>query len=353
MSGGAHIVTTGFAPWDAISNHVLEEQRVLRSRGLRSEIFADPRFVHPDLAGFVHPAVHWERLTRPGDIAILHYSIASDSIAHVHAVADVALLAYHNITPAELLWRWTPDLARVCHEGRRTLAGLAGQVAGASADSTFNAEELAGLGFAEPAVVGILRPELSPSVTTPDRHPSRRLELLFVGRGVPNKAIHHLVMAVHALSDVGRDVHLTHIGSWGGAPRYERYCRDLARWLGVTSNVTFAGSVSDDEMVAAYQSADVFVCLSDHEGFCVPIVEAMQYGLPIVAYASSAIPWTAGDAALLLDEKSPSLVAEAIMEVNENPALRERMASGRVQRLAFHSREAVSDRLMAHLERFL
>lgn len=352
MSRAAHIVTTGFAPWDAISNHVLQEQRVLRGLGIRCEIFADMRFVHEDLRSLVHPASSWERVARPDDVALLHYSIASESIDHVLARAERSAIGYHNITPAELLWEWAPGLARVCAVGRRRLAELAQRVTASSADSDYNAGELRELGFPNPAVVGILRPPLPPPISAA-RHRSDRLEVLFVGRGVPNKAIHHLAMTMHALKDVGVRAHLTHIGSWGGMAPYERYCRDLIHELDLHHEITLLGSVSDARMASAYANADVFLCLSDHEGFCVPIVEAMHYGLPIVAFASSAVPWTAGDAALLLDEKSPSLVSEAIQEVRENTALRERMAAGRERQLAYHSETSVTGRLLAHLEDLL
>ncbi len=348
MSGAAHIVTTGFAPWDAISNHVLQEQQVLHRMGIRCEIFADMRFVHEDLRSMVHPATRWDDVARPGDLALLHYSIASESIDHVLERADRSAIGYHNITPAELLWEWTPGLARVCAMGRRRLGELADQVDASSADSDYNARELTELGFPDPAVVGILRPPL-PAPLPSARRGSRRIELLFVGRGVPNKAIHHLVMTMHALKDVGVDAHLTHIGSWGGASLYERYCRQLVHDLDLYDQVSFLGSVSDRRMATAYADADIFLCLSDHEGFCVPLVEAMHYDLPIVAYASSAIPWTAGEAALLLDAKPPSLVAEAVVEVIENRRLRDRLADGRVKQLAFHSEASVTERLMDHL----
>ncbi len=352
MSAAAHIVVTGFVRRDAISNHVLQEQQVLQGMGIRCEIFADMRYVQEDLRSMVHPASRWDDIARPGDLALLHYSISSESIDHVLERADRTAIGYHNITPAELLWEWTPGLAQVCAMGRRRLGELANMVDGSSADSDYNAQELTELGFPDPAVVGILRPPLPPPLRS-TRRGSRRLELLFVGRGVPNKALHHLVMTMHAMKDVGVDAHLTHIGSWGGAALYERYCRQLVDDLDLHDEVTFLGSVSDGRMATAYADADLFLCLSDHEGFCVPLVEAMHYDLPIVAYSSSAVPWTAGDAALLLDEKPPSLVAEAIVEVVENRALRDRLAEGRVHQLAFHSEEAVTERLLDHLRGIL
>ena len=112
----------------------------------------------------------------------------------------------------------------------------------------------------------------------------------------------------------------------------------------------FAGSIDDTELANAYATSDVFVCLSDHEGFCAPLLEAMTAGLPIVAYASTAIPWTVGDAALLLDEKPPSLVAEAIIETLRNPTLRARMAEGRRERLDYHRPEMVQHRLLEFIE---
>lgn len=352
MSQGVHIVTTGFVPRDAISHHVIEEQRIIRDMGLRCEIFANPELTDPALSSTARSIHDWTRHTHADDAAILHYSIANPAFEPILKRARCCGLTYHNITPASFLWDFAPRLALECLRGRRHLAELAGRVAATAADSEFNAEELRALGFPDPTVVGLLRAPLPPVVRLRTTSAGRS-QLLFVGRGVPNKAQHDLILSLAALTETGFDATLRLIGAWGGLESYRRWCGELATRTGVDDRVEFAGSVDDRELAQAYADADLFVCLSDHEGFCAPLLEAMIAGLPIVAYASTAIPGTVGDAALLLDEKPPSLVAEAVIETFSNPVLRQSLEKARSERLIHHGAQAVTARFCRYVEQLL
>ena len=199
-----------------------------------------------------------------------------------------------------------------------------------------------------PPVWFFLPPPLEFAAKAPRRSGPPRL--LFVGRGIPNKAQHDLVLALGALHEAGRPAELTLIGGWDSAPGYLSECRALAVRLGVTDSLHILGSVDDDVLAHAYREADVFVCLSDHEGFCVPLLEAMSANLPIVAYAAGAVPETVGAAGLLLPEKPPSLVAEAVMAVLDDRRLTDAMAAERPERLAHLAPEAVARRMRAALE---
>jgi L-malate glycosyltransferase len=346
VSDGVHQVCAGAAPRDAITHHLLESQKVLRGMGLRSELFCEDDRIHGALAGRVHPVSRWSALVRPGDAAILHYSIGSPAFDAVMARCNRLAIHYHNITPAELLWEDAPAVALQCRRGRAELASLAGRIAAVAADSSFNAEELNSLGFGAAAVVGVMKRDLP--LSAPRRRGEGRLRLLFVGRGVPNKAQHHLIAALAALRQTGADARLTLAGTWVGMESYAARCRELARRLLVDEHVVFAGSLDDAALARTYAESDCFVCLSDHEGYCVPLVEAMEAGLPIVAFAAGAVPETVGGAGLLLDEKPPSLVAEAVLVATSgDPRLAAAMAAGGRAQLAQLGREAVAERLRA------
>ena len=291
----------------------------------------------------------WDRIAAPGDAAILHYSIASPAFFHVLERSRRCAIHYHNITPAELLWRFAPNIALECAIGRRRLAELAGRVGPVGADSAYNARELEELGFGPGSVLGIMRQPLAPTPRMP-RAEGDRVRLLFVGRGVPNKAQHHLILASAALADAGLDHELWLVGAWTAVPPYTAHCRELAAALGVADRVHFVGSVTEQELARRYADADLFLCLSDHEGFCVPLLEAMAADLPIVAYASSAIPETLGDAGLLLDDKTPSLVAEAVIETLSNPLLSARFDAARADQLRRFDHDAVAGRLLAFVD---
>lgn len=351
MTSGVHQVAAGAVPRDAITNHLLEAQGVIRAMGLRSEIFVDEGHIHGELRHKVRPHTAWEARTRPDDVAVLHYSIGSEAFPFVLDRARSAL-HYHNVTPAELLWRDAPTVALECAAGRRTLAGLAGRVVAAAADSTFNADELRQLGFGEADVIGVLRVPTQ-SLNRRPRDVKHRSRLLFVGRGAPNKAQHDLILSLAALIQAGMDVELTLVGTWAGFEPYESRCRRLIEELRLTDRVVLAGSLSDADLAQAYQDADLFLCLSDHEGFCVPVIEAIEAGLPIVAYAAGALPETVGKAGLLLDDKAPSLVAEAVIEALGNSRLSARMAEGRKEQSAYFAIDAMRARLQHFVERLL
>ena len=346
---GIHQIAAGAAPRDAITHHMLEARDALRAHGLRSEILVEAEHIHPALAGHVHPVTDWDRIAVPGDGAILHYSIASPAFFHVMERSHRCAIHYHNITPADLLWRFAPRIALDCSIGRRRLSELAGRVSPVGADSAYNAAELEELGFGPGRVLGIMRQSLPRSPRTP-RAADGPARILFVGRGVPNKAQHHLILASAALADADLDHELWLVGAWTAVPAYTDYCEELARVLGVSDRVQFVGSVTDHELARRYADADLFLCLSDHEGFCVPLLEAMAAGLPIVAYASSAVPETLGDAGLLLDDKTPSLVAEAVIETLSNPLLAARLDAARATQLRRFEHDAVAERLLEFVE---
>ncbi len=350
MTPGLHQVLAGAAMRDAITNHALVAQEVIRKAGFASELFVDDRHISPEVAERVHAHYSWSRVAKPDDLAIIHYSIDSPAFGHVLEHAERSAVHYHNVTPAELLWRDLPALAAQCRDGRNHLARLAGRVHASAADSAFNAQEMNALGLPPAEVVGILRNEGA----VVQRRPVARsgpVRILFVGRGVPNKCQHEMIMALGAMAESGLDAQLRLVGSWGGSRSYLERCRRTARTVGIESSVVMLDSLDDTALAAEYAGADVFLCLSDHEGYCVPLLEAMTAELPIVAFAAGAVPETLGDAGLLLHDKSPSIVAEAVAAVLDG-ALAKRMASGRAAQAAVHSREATTARLQAFIRGF-
>jgi glycosyltransferase involved in cell wall biosynthesis len=319
----------------------------MREWGFRSEVFAG--HFEADLTGDVFRVQDYEKHSQPADGAILHYSIGSPAYLHAAVRASWIALHYHNITPARFLWDHSPTIAAECARGRRELGQWAERVAASCADSEYNAAELRQFGFAEPSVVGVLRrPLVLPAI---EPRPSAPPRLIFVGRGMPNKAQHDLILALAALHEMGIPATLDIIGTWGGAKTYLEECRRLADRLGVMRFIDVTESLDDVELGRRYRDATVFVCLSDHEGYCVPAVEAMEADLPIVAYSAGALPETVGRAGLLLPEKTPSLVAEAVLEVSSNLALAASFAEGRREQLEKLGPDAVAERLRAFVNR--
>ncbi len=332
MSPGAtqkltvHQMVPTITPRDAVGNHTFRLRQVLRDLGHHSDIFAMYR--HPDVA---KDTFHADRLPASADVVIYQFSIGSpmaDQWAH-HPGRKV--INYHNITPIELAGRWDGLLAAEVRLGRNQMARYAEICEHAICDSDFNRSELDALGYSStetiPVLFSVADATPDKSVTSQLRGNRRGLQVLFVGRIAPNKAHHDLIGAVRTLRDVyGDDAHL-HIVGTDGPPAYRQVVDEIVNSADMKHHVTFHGSVSQESLVAHYLAADVFCCLSDHEGFCVPVIEAMHHGLPVVAYDSTAVGDTVGDGGLVLHNKHPMTVAAALHRVAADSQLADRLSS--------------------------
>ena len=336
-----------FAGRDAIGAHTLRLRRLLRDAGFGSDIYAvdthdDVR--HDALAANAFPS----RSGASSDAWILyHFSIGHPLFDRVRTFDARLALDYHNITDATYFWRWEPRAATTMLEGRRQLAVAAPAVEFGVADSEFNRQEIADLQCPRTAVAPILV-DFREFDATPDADllASRRraragggLDWLAVGRIAPNKCVHDIVLAFA----VYRRLHdprarLTLVGGQS-AGLYWRALHKLAADLDVADAVTFTDVVSHAELLACYRTADVLLCLSEHEGFNVPVVEAMYFDVPVIAYAAAAVPDTVGDAGLLLADKDPVVVATAVERLRSDPSLRQSLVEAGRKRVEHFSIE--------------
>jgi len=335
-------VIPSLASRDAIGVHTLHLRDGLRAAGIDSDIFYGSHT--PDVEHEGRPVTELGRSGR--DRWLLYQaSIGSPVYDLLAARAEPKLVNYHNITPADLLRDWEPAVAYEVALGRTQLARLAPQSRFAVADSAFNESELQALGYRGTAVVPLLidmhaksdepDPELAASLA---RRKEREggADLLYVGKISPHKAPHDLVKMLEVLrrtDDPAARLHL--VGSPLGET-YEPALRAFIAELGLADAAFLPGSVTGAELEAYYRAADVFVCASDHEGFCVPLAEAMGHGVPIVAYGVTAVPETVGGAGLVLPDKSAVPFAAAVGRVLGDPTLRAVLAgAGRERAAAF------------------
>jgi len=340
-----HQLLPTFNPRDAVGNNTVELARLLREMGHESRIFATN--IHPELARDASPVDHI-----PDDDAwlIYHHSIGSAAGDSFERRAGRRILVYHNITPLELVERWAPEVGAEILLGREQTQRYASLTDVAVADSDYNRSELDALGYPRTTTIPVMfepgRLEHSTRHKT-----SASTRLLFVGRLAPNKAQHELVAMLSVLRDTtdpNTTLHLVGSRTFGSyADALLEYIDDL----GLGEAVFVHEGVTDTELAAHYAAADVFVCVSDHEGFCVPVIEAMHHGVPVVAYDSSAVGGTVGNAGLVLGSKSPDHVAAAVARVIGDPHLRAQMiAAGKRRADDFElsrSREAWSSLISA------
>ena len=306
------LATLGYG--DAIGHEVLGIQRALTHAGFESDIFvqtADHRLEHltreyPDLI----------EASDPSNILIHHFSLSSRASRVAYAVPDRMILVYHNITPPEFFLGVHEQLAAECFAGRRELAIYRERVDLALGDSEFNRQELESLGFAPTAVLPVV-PDFSHLDVEPNDLIARELDdewtnILFVGRIIPNKRIEDVIRYFHAYQRTFNSrSRLLLVGSYRGYEKYLATLQQLVASLG-TTNVVFTGHVTDAELTAYYEVADLFLCASAHEGFCVPIVEAFYKEIPVVAYAASAVPATMDGAGVLYRTTEPLEVAALV-----------------------------------------
>jgi glycosyltransferase involved in cell wall biosynthesis len=247
---------------------------------------------------------------------------------------------YHNITPAPFFEPWEPHVGAELAAARRQLAALAPAVALAIADSAYNEVELVELGYRATAVVPILL-DTATFEHEVDRPAWDRLraakdgggaDWLFVGRVAPHKAQHDLLKAFALYRTVYDPTARLHIVGGSSSHAYWTALERFVEALGLADAVDLAGSVTPGELAARYRVADAFVCVSEHEGFCVPLLEAMHHDVPIVAFGAAAVGETLGGAGLVLDDKAPATVAAAVHRVLGDDALRARLvAAGRAR----------------------
>jgi len=309
---------------DAIGNEALAIQGHLRRAGFESDIFAER--VHPRMAHLARPLWEYGEVSSPETVCLFHFSIGSAAGRLIHHAPDRLVSIYHNITPAEWFLGFHSHLAGLCHHGRRELAAFAPRTELGLADSEFNRRELEAAGYGRTAVLPIVldldgyrRP---PSPVARRLYDDGRVNVLFVGRIIPNKRIEDLI-GVFALYQRHLEPRsrLLLVGDYRGHERYYDRLQERVRRLG-TDEVIFTGHVDDDDLHAYYAQGDVFLCLSEHEGYCVPLVEAMAFGLPVIAYDAGAVKETLRGSGILLREKRPEVVAELIGRLREDDALR-------------------------------
>lgn len=322
---------------DAISNHAIWIRDQLRRWGYKSDIYVryiDYR-VGGECYGFTPEALHGS------DAAIYHHSIGTEITPHLLEFHGPKCLIYHNITPAEFFLPYRPEFATILAQGREDLHRLAGEFPISCGDSAFNASELAEAGFPQP---GVLPLAINPAkwAILPDPQlmgtlQDGRTNLLFVGRFAPNKKQDELIIVFSHYLALDPTARLILVGKPEEGDPYVAHIRDLISSLGLEESVIITGSIPDAQLAAYYRTAHLFWSMSEHEGFCVPLIEAMWFDVPVLAFKSSAVPETLGDAALLFSAKADLMALAALARVVvTDSSLRETMNRGqRDRRLEF------------------
>jgi len=336
-----------FTPWvalgDGVTQGVFYFQELLLELGFDSVIYA--RHIDAALQDKVSSIDQYQHSSDHG--LLYHYSILDDDAEKIMAFDDYKVIVYHNITPAHFF----PEksfLRHICHQARIQLRELKMYFEAALADSAYSAQELVACGYPTPVVLPILVKPLAVHAA-PDQSILQAHQdfytILYVGRIVPNKCQHQLVETIYALNLKGiKNVHLILVGGISD-PDYAGFLKQRIVLLGLENRVHITGKVDESALNSYYRAADLYLSLSDHEGFGMPLIEAMQNHIPLLAYATTACAELIAPESRL-QYKNPAAVADAIASLMQSPATRRTILAQ--QKRVLHRFSAKASRLKLH-----
>lgn len=342
---------------DAVSNHVMEINRALSSWGHNTRIYANT------LDEFGLQSARPDAEFSPGecrdeDLLIFHYSLYCANYRKYLDFPGKRMLVYHNITPPEYFAAYDKGVAEFCRLGRELLPSLR-ECDLALGDSEYNRLELLDMGFDAgksgelPIFIDYEGLKKGASKHGPMAGFENSFKLLFVGRAVPNKRIEDVLRVFFYYNRcINSKSDLFLVGpSW--VDRYDAQLRWLLDSLGLWRNVHFTGRVSDADLASCYRDADVFLSMSDHEGFAVPLVESMAFDLPVLAYSSTAIPYTLSGAGLCFTGREFPEIAELMELLRTNAKMRDKVIRGQRSRLGHFSHESVANMLKDYIDQVI
>jgi glycosyltransferase involved in cell wall biosynthesis len=320
---------------DAIGDEAFELKQFLRRQGYSSEIYCLTR--DRGLEDQAQPISEFPKPSR-SDITLLHFALPSPLTEALIQLPSKKAIIYHNITPPEFFAESNPEMADLAGLGRAELQSLQPYVDLGLADSEYNRRELVEYGFRNthvfPLFIDFAKYEKPMSQFLYNLFDDDRVNVLFVGRIAPNKRIENLIkVTFYYKKYISPLIRLIVVGKTNTfRAYYESVVRMADEFYLKSEEIQFLGHVPDEELFALYRASDVFLSLSEHEGFCLPLIESMIFDLPIIALNSAAVPYTLGEAGILVNNSRPDYVAELVDVTAQDLAVREKLiASGRRQ----------------------
>ena len=338
---------------DAIGDSARRMKHVFLQQGYEAEIYS--LTIDESLKDEIKPFKQFHHEYRPQDLVLLHFALPSPMTHLFRELPSKKLIIYHNITPAEFFAPYSSELFNIAVVGREELASLAQVVDLALADSEYNRQELEQSGFHRTAVLPIFvdleRYNQPPDPLVLQMFGDDSINLLSVGRVVPNKKIEDLLkITAYIRRYLTPRVRLLLVGKHNLLPNYHRLLRELSANLWLThEQVIFAGHVSFNELIAYYKVAAIYLSMSEHEGFCLPLIESMHLKVPIIAYNTTAIPHTLGDAGILVKVKNIPEIAELCYHLANNRQLRHRIVNAQQRRLKDFETSKIERLLMNYI----
>ena len=339
---------------DAVGNDALAIKHMLERAGYATAIFTFA--IHPKIKEEnVYSIDLLPELTEE-DIIIYHYASEDGFRKLIEDTAAKVVLRYHNVTPPEFFHGYDEKAEIITRKGLVQIKGMRDAIDYGMVDSEQNKRDLEQMGYQCPiSVVSILIPfkdyEQQPDKDVVTRYSDGKKNIVFVGRIVPNKKFEDVIACFAAYKEkYDSSARLFLVGNYQETDIYYQYLQEYIKKCGV-KDVIFPGHIAFNAILAYYKIADLFLCMSEHEGFCVPLVEAMFFETPIVAYASTAIPGTLGGSGVLVETKEPEMVAETMNRIIRDEQYRHEIVVGQKQRLKDFSYENIKEQILDEIEK--
>lgn len=341
---------------DAIGNDTVALKKAISDMGYISEIYAEN--IDKRLPSDTAKNISRLKDLKKDDVLIYHKSTGTDLTFKIQGFQCRKIMIYHNVTPPEFFRPYSTAAASLTEYGYKGVEHLRDKVDYCLADSAYNKSELLRMGYTCPIDVLpiLIRFEdykQSPAKGIMSRYGDGKRNLIFVGRIAPNKKQENVIRAFYQYKRLDPDSRLILVGSYTGMENYYERLVKYAGALGLKDDIVFTGHIKFNEILAYYRLADVFVCMSEHEGFCVPLAEAMFFDVPIIAYDTSAIGDTLGGSGILLDSNDPVFAAGVIRRVLTDELLKKQIIEGQRRRLEDFSYERIRDIFEKQLKDFI
>lgn len=338
---------------DAISNEIMEIQKVLRKHGHNSEIFI--RFYDPRMAKYIHDYKEYRKFSSPDNVVIFHFSIGSPVSKLFFRIPDKRIMIYHNITPHVHFLDSHRILTRECYKGRLELNLFVDKVDLALGDSEFNRQELDQVGYSPtgvlPLILDLSKFDHPGDPVVRQIYDTGKTTILFVGRIIPNKKFEDVIKCFYFYNKFfNSNSQLILAGDYRGMERYYAGLQELVLKLDL-KDVFFTGHISFPELVAYYDLADSYLSMSEHEGFGVPLLESFYKQVPVVAYAAGAVEETLNGGGILIHQKDFFAIAAILDRIHTDASLRKKLMAAQQTALQKYQIENISQILFEHIDK--
>jgi len=347
-----HQILPTFSPGDAIGNEVIEINKTLRKWGYESHVYAEN--IHPQMNAKNY--LEYDKISSKDNVLIFHFSIGSDASDYVRKLPDKKIIRFHGIAPEKYLFGINDYVQHLLVRGREELNLYPEITDLALANSRYTQLELSNLGFKHTEVFPLLMNlniyDKSPNKNLISKFDDGYVNILFVGRIIPQKNQHILIKMFYFYKLINPRSRLFLIGNFEGFENYRDQLQGIIRKLKL-KDVYIPGKVSMNDLISYYKLADVFLCMSEWETFCVPLVESMYFNTPILAFNCTAIPDTLGDSGILINKIKSQEIAEMIDLIVSDEAFRNKIIQKQQERLKYFERPNLEHLLRKYIQQVI